>query len=379
MNNFRRQVYVGKWQYHLDYIQSSESFSGLEKKNIFDGLAKLREIFTDDWLWDAAENWHPLISYITNYAPWSQLWLADFGRRLNFIKDLPQIDKLHERLKNPNEYSGAEAEVDTIYKLKKSGFNIELYPKVGKRKADVKASLNNEEFYFEISRLQPSQKEIAASKTFDMLSFPYVISEQNVIMQYKIYKILSRPRINEFRKKIEDAILKVKENKEFIYIGEPGVIDCLIIHESNRGRLDNLLNQFGMKRGVFGPPISVDYVRRLDAKFWDEVEQLPKDKPSVIVIYGNLTYFSGNAKDFYNELAFEIEETIYEQSNLILGIIIGKENGTRDDHRSSETLNYIFNKTYQNDLLSQSTLIIKNRYSLFSVNQKIIDAFTQSL
>ena len=235
-----------------------------------------------------------------------------------------------ERLKDPEQYGGAESESDSLYRLKTAGFDLELYPNigVGKRKADIKASIGNNNYFFEITTLQPSLKAVKASHTFDSLTFPYTFMYHGeIIVQCKIHKALAEPRIKELKNKIEQAITQVRQNEEFAYIGEPGIMDYLIVHNKMEGKLDTLLSKFGMKKEISGPPILVDDVRRLEGKFWDEVRQLPKDKPSVIVMYGNLTYFSGDAADFYGGLAYQIEDTIFDHNNLIMGVIIGHEAG----------------------------------------------------
>lgn len=365
------QNHIGKWENHIDYITESDSLTDDEKQEILDGLAKLRNIFTDAWLWQAVEDRHPLVWYITNYAPWSQSWLAELGRRLDFIAFLPQFDELENRLLNPKEYAGAIAELDMAYKLTNAGFEVELYPQVGEKKSDMKALINEKEVYIEITNLQPTLKSIKASETFDQITFPYTFNH-DVIIQCQIHKILSKPHINELRVKIEKAIAEVKETQDYVYIGEPNVIDYLILHRSKENDLDSLVSKYGMKREISGPSFSVDDVRRLENKIWGKINQLPKDKPSVIVIYGNITYFSGKAEEYYSEIASDIEEVIYSHNNLIAGVIIGEEAGMRETDIVLQRPNFTFIRDTYCHLLSQSILIISNRYSDIPFKDELI-------
>ena len=371
---------IGRWEYHINYILKSDSLNDDEKRGILDGLAKLRNVFTDDWLWRAAKDGHPLISYVTNYAPWSQLWLAELGRRLDSIKVLPKFDDLKNRLLNPKEYAGAVMEVDLAYKLTHAGFVVELYPQTDNKKSDMKALIGDKEVFFEVTNLQPTLKSVKASETFELLTLPYMF-DHGVIIQCQIHKILSKPHIKELRLKIEEAIAEVKETKDFVYMGEPNVIDYLILHRNKQDDLDSLVGRYGMKREITGPAFDVDDVRRLENKIWRKIYQLPKDKPSVIVIYGNITYFFEKAEEHYSKIAYDIEEAIYSQNNLISGIIVGEEAGLREADTILRKPNYVFvRKTYYN-LLSQSILIIKNRYSVFpfkdELAEKLISAFTR--
>jgi hypothetical protein len=372
-NGTEPQNLIGTWQYHLDYVRKSDNFKDNQKEQILKGLSKLREFFSDEWLKEEIKSGyyhHPLVSYMSNYAPWSQLKLVDFANRLDSISNVPRFEKLLESLKNPEQYGGAESESDSLYKLKTAGFNLELYPNigVGKRKADIKATIENNSYFFEITTLQPSLKEIAVSHTFNSLTFPYTFMDHDeIIVQCKIYKALAEPRIKELKNKIEQAITQVRQNKEFVYIGEPGIIDYLIVHKK--------------MEEISGPGFLVDDVRRLEAKFWDEVKQLPKDRPSIIVIYANLIYFSEDAGSFYSGLAYEIEDTVFAHDNLVMGIIIGNEAGFRDGGTTIENPSYLFVKTYLNDLMSESTLIVKNRYSRFAIlptNENIVAAYIRA-
>lgn len=314
---------AGRWQHHLDYIKSSDSLDEKQKTEVLDGISKLRDIFDDDWLSLAVKTRHPLVSSILNYAPTSYLSLADLGSKLNLLKDVSRFQELTARLKNGDEYTGAEAELDTAHKLKSAGLSIkELFPKVGKGKADIKVLVDGEEVYYEVATLQDSIKSARASETHQSLTFPFTF-RQDVIVQCQIHKILSKPHINELKIKIENAISSVKDTGEFAYISEPGIIDYLIVHRDKENRLQELVNRFGMKREISGPPIPIDDERRVENKIWQEVGQLPEDKPGVIVIYANLIYF-GEAKKYYNDLAFQIEEAIFDQPNVLLGIIISK-------------------------------------------------------
>lgn len=371
---------AGRWQYHLDYINSSDGLDEKQKAEVQEGISKLREIFDDDWLSLAVRTSHPLVSSILNYAPTSYLSLADIGSKLYLLKDTPKFKELTVRLKNSDEYAGAEAEFDTAYKLKSAGLGIkELFPKVGKGRADIKFLVDGEEVFCEVATLQDSIKSARASETHQSLTFPFTF-RQDVIVQCQIHKILSRPHINELKVRIENAISSVKDTKEFAYINEPGIIDYLIVHRNKEDQLQELVNRFGMKREISGPPIPIDDERRVENKIWQEVGQLPKDKPGVIVIHANLIYL-GDTKNYYNDLVFQIEEAIFDQPNVLLGIIVSKV-GSSESGFLLEESNYVLAMKEIHDILRETILIIKNRYSDFKskvgISNKVISAFISS-
>lgn len=76
-DNNSLQDFLGRWEAHFNRTQESDSLSESEKEGVLTGLKKLREVFDDAWLWENAKMGfiHPLMSYLVNYAPRSQLWL----------------------------------------------------------------------------------------------------------------------------------------------------------------------------------------------------------------------------------------------------------------------------------------------------------------
>jgi len=169
---------MGKWEAHFERIQKNDSLTSNEKAEILHGLKALREIFDDAWLWENAGKGftHPLMNYLGNYAPISLQWLASFGIKLHIIKDVVGFKEIVSRLRNAQEYRGAEAEVETVGKLAIANIkDIQLYPKVmvnGKlKKSDIKVTLDDIDFYFEVTTLGDSEASVKANETFQELDF----------------------------------------------------------------------------------------------------------------------------------------------------------------------------------------------------------------
>jgi hypothetical protein len=368
---------LGTWKYYIDYILQSNDFDDESKKKILNGFSLLRQKFTDKWLQDILQQGHPLIYLLTNRAPWSQNWVAELGVKLEGLKDVPKIEDLISRLKITDEYRAAICELDSAYRLNKADFDIELGPKVGKKYADILAKNGNEEFYFEVTCMEESKKSKASSTTNQSLIMPYIF-DQDVRIYFQIYKILYQPRLNYFRKQIEDGIAEVKATIRYKHIHEERVLDYLIVHKDFTGNVQALANDIGMKLETSGPPVEIDDIRRLENKFWDKnnLKQLPSNKPGVIVVYASLINF-GNEESFYDEVVNQIEESIYAYPNIILGIVINDSVTLFEkDDKLIQKPNYILKKTVGKRLTSENILIIKNKLPQLPINEKIIEAFT---
>lgn len=374
------QEFLGKWQAHFDRIQASNSLSKSEKEEVVNGLTKLREVFDDAWLWDNAGAGfiHPMLSSLVNYGPSSQLSLADFGRKLDALKDFGRFDILARRLKNSKEYLGAKAEVETIAKLIAGSItDIELYPKVKiddrEKHPDLRANVDGTDIYLEVATLAEPEGSIKAGQSFNELIFPF---DPEIIRFCQLHKALAKPRIEEFKAKIQSAISEVKQTKQFCYIGEPGVLDYLVIHPSKREECDALAKRFGMKQEVTGPPVQRDDVRRLNRTLQVKSQQLPPDKPGVIIVFADLIYFE-SPKDFYESLVYDVEDTIYDKGNLVAGVVISKV-GDFGESEVYEKPHYTLVRKSSSGLVEETVIVIRNRYSKFSklyAVERIFNAF----
>lgn len=382
--NADSQADMDSWEFHLTYVAKTDSLKDEEKTQVLDGLAKLKQVFDDNWLRQARKEHHPIVMYVLNKAPWSQLWLADFGTKLDALKQIatPQsFDRLAGRLRSSTQYAGAEAEVEAITKLIAAGItDLELYPKVevkGKPKEpELRAVVHGEDVYFEVTALREPQDSLDAWRTHQELTLSLFDHETLHELLYfcQIHKILSPPRIEEFKAKIKKAIAEVKRSKQFAYIGEPGVLDYLVIHRSNHEQCDALVKRFGMKQETSGPPFETDDIRRLRHKLRKKHRQLPEDKPGVIVVFCNLLYF-GSAEHFYADLVYQVEETIYERDNIVLAAIINKTGELGLVSEVDQRPHYTLVRKSHN-LVQESIVVLKNRYSKFAINQKIVSALT---
>lgn len=176
----------------------SDRLSEDEKNVVLDGLTKLSRVFDGDWLRQARRQHHPLLGYLLNKAPWSQLWLAEFRKKVEACKGLPKFVRLEKRLRNDKEYAGAEGEVEIVAKLIAAGIiDIELHPTVtveGKPKEpDLRATVDGEGIYFEITALGESEDSVKARETHQELAFP--LFDPEIVRFYRIHKILSNRRM----------------------------------------------------------------------------------------------------------------------------------------------------------------------------------------
>lgn len=359
------------WDYHIERVKSAEELTSEQKKEVIDGFEAIREIFDEGWLKEAVEKNHPLIWYLHNLAPWTRFWLLDFAKKLIELKSLQKFEEIKRGLIDPKKFGASIAELEIATKLKRAGIDVELYPKIDSKECDLKAKINDAEIFIEITVLGASEEEREASKTNELVRL--LAYNFDFESSCKIYKPLSKPRREELQRKIKYTIEEVKKKGCCKEISEPGVIDCFICPKGKSDELKQLLKEKGLTRTYEGPPFSSDEIRRIRKKIQNETEQLPKNKPGIIIVFDdNLLGWARGEEDYF-QIAYKLEETIYDESQLMFGIVTNRGIGHEESFR--EIGNWIIIRKSPYEILQESTIIIKNKYCEFPIDEKILNAF----
>lgn len=360
------------WDYHFERIRTDEEITDADRVEILGGFKTLREIMGEEWLGQAVCSRHPLYHRLMNLIPLSQLSVARVGLQLKELESIPNIDRLCKRLMSKDKYASAEAELEVASCYREAGFVVELYPPVEGKEADLLVKIDGKEFFIEVSIVADSEDASKASRTLHELTSPF-FPEHDVAMSGQIYKALSTPHIRELKRRIADAINEVRNTKECQEVTESGVCQFFIAPREKTKELKEWQKRTGIS-GLTGPPINVDEIRRIRKKLEKKNRQLPADKPGMIVVYGqSLTsqFFEAN---FYEKLVDQLEETVYEHENLILGAIVTY--GSASDTQVVEESNkYILGHRYSHvPTMRQDVLVIKNRFSKFTIDEAVVNA-----
>ena len=96
----------------------------------------------------------------------------------------------------------------------------------------------------------------------------------------------------------------------------------------------------------------------------------------MIIVYADLIYFE-SPKDFYENLVYDVEDTIYDQGNLVAGVVISKV-GDFGESEVYEKPQYTLVRKSSNGLVEETVIVIRNRYSRFSelyAVERVLNAF----
>ena len=369
----KQQDKWGDLNYHILRVKDADELTSKQKEKVIDGFNKIIKIFGENWFREAAVANHPLIWYFRNLAPWTRFWLLDFGKKLDELKSLPNFEKLKNKLKTPQLFDASLAELEVAAKLKRASINVELYPKIDSGESDFKAVTDDTEIYIEVTTVGSSEEEMEAEKTYHELVAEPLVFNFNVESACKVHKILRQPQVRAaYRRKIKQVIGRVKNEQRCAEISEP-VIDCIVCPKGKLNEVKQWMKEKGLTATYGGPPYHDDELKRIRGKIQKKVKQLPKDKPGVIVVFGNHLGWARGEED-YIQIANELEEPVYKHSRLTLGVV------TTTNHLGSEESfiekgNRVIVQKASYGILQENTIIIKNRNSIFPLNEEILNAF----
>ena len=211
-----------------------------------------------------------------------------------------------------------------------------------------------------------------------------------LLKHYVNYNLLHHRKLNPFRKhpqsqieklqaRIAEAVAKVKADQGYIEIRDPGIIDYLVSHKSKTAERIKWLKARGIEKGCGGPPFNVKETERIIEKLKTKINQLPKDKPGIIVIYDrSLIIRSFDKPQFYRSLAYQLRDTMRDYNNLTVGIIMTSNLAGKGISGIEQGSDYILTRRLlYKELVQEDILVVKNISSKFPISERLLSVFTE--
>ena len=366
-----------KWSYHEKMIKENKELSDEDKEKILLGLCHIKRVLGENFLEIAVQERHPILDYFRNTAPWTRFWLKEFGEMLSALEEFPRFEKIRLKLISKKNFSSAISELEIAYRFKTAGFSVEFYPKHRRYECDLKVKKLDTKIYVEVSNIGPSEEERKTSYTLHELAKPYLFDSE-VEVAGKIYKTLAHPRITDIKREINNCVGKAKKKQECFVISKPGILDIIICPRSLSDQTRRWVKQKGLTATLEGPSYDVDEMRRTRRRFRHENRQLPKNDSGLIVLFHDNIIVEGDTTEFYQGLVYEIEEEVYEHSNLIAGVLVFPH-FVGSQEASGYEANFAWSRKTRYRLGGENTLVIKNKYSKFKIDEETVQALLTEL
>lgn len=349
------------WDYTIDHAKVVDEVSEDERTTAVNGIRSMRAVLGEDWLSKVLRSRHPIIHYLLNRAPWTRVWLGDFGTELQDLSESTNFQKLSTRLTSATNFWPAHFEMTVAHDFWRAGYSIEFYPKWKGGEYDFLASKDGSKFAVEASIIYPAEEARWATRTFFMLTNPHSF-EPGLLVVGKVFKALSARRIADAKKKVDGAMRRAKETGQPTEITIDGVLDFLILSAEKRQEAEAWTKRKGYQFGLEGPGPAHGYdeVGRIAKAMKEEYRQLPKDVPGVVALLDEDLGYMADARQ-YPKLVGQVEEDVYNQGRLSL-LALYFNNFAFDTERLIRGKNFIMSNRKVGKMYSLDVLAIKNVY-----------------
>lgn len=319
-----------KYDQQLDLIELTSADRVRARK----GIMYLRELLGEGFLQIAREQGNPIYHwFFTNFAPGARREMASFAEALESLEGAGKFGDLVTRIKDFRRAEEALTVLDAAYKFLSVGFTINFDPvvMVADRSGVMQPKmpdlqLTNEEtgedIYVEVSRLRTSAKQNLTSRTTGVISrvvltamsmdpgvWEDLTKPKNVLPYVRVERALDEGELRDIAGKVVEVIRDVIANKEYREVSVEGTMEMAVSPSHDHSRAKEWAAARKMRIFVEGPRIPFNEIHRAKGKIFDELHQLPDNRPGIVLIPaapGNIMFFVHDVREIVLELANEV-------------------------------------------------------------------------
>jgi hypothetical protein len=386
------------WDKYIQHLDEIDGLTVEQKESAKQALEYLRrpEVLGERFLAHARRDKHPFFDYITGITPWTrkmkrltrfaEAWKS-FQGAAGFSESVRDVI-----LKYGRKFAERESVLEIAYKLHNAGLSLSFDPKatVLKRRGftgrqlpfqttpDLMAVDNEsgEEILIEVSSLTWGDLKESASRThreiFDLVTHG-ALFRRELSPRVRINRVLTKEELKEVVARIREAINDAKSSNEFRELIIEGTLEMCLAPWREAERADRWAAERGIKDiPVEGPSyMPYDPVRLKNLIRKEQEDQLPKDKPGIVIITADwsLLFFSKG----YGEIISPLEEILNECPNLV-GVVVSHTYQSGEEHEFVVTEgSHTFIKRNTNEGLIEETIVSFNVVSQFQVPNSTIE------
>jgi hypothetical protein len=322
------------WDGWIKLIRANTQLRSSDVEGAVAGMEHLRRLFGDAWINNAFEQHHPLLSSLLNSARHAQLFVAGFGNDLALLEQHTSIRQLVARLKNPDEFDGAIAELSVTTKARRAGFSVRLPEAKSDRVADL--LLVDLQVHIEIIALDTAKSQKEAMRTSQGILLATIDDE--VVVGGRIHEILPESLLREYQAKIREIIQGVKTTGQPARLYEDRLLDLRFGLQRDQDTLKEM--QETGYTGLGGPTLHASEMGRLASRLQEKVKRFPDvpDGSGIVVLYDSWVPVEAPPK----LIAYHFRDILSQQRKVSVAALIypsmvtGQQQGASPDIEHKE-------------------------------------------
>ena len=352
--------------------------SWTHKKRLVKSVTVLRESLGKDW-WPDAD--HPLLQNIqttlNTYADWL---VSRIANDIVSMKDAG-IEETLKRIRNPEQYPGAVAELEVGGVLTRGGYELTVVPEAGKKTPDFLCKKNDVEFLAEVKMLETSERVKGAFRTMEQI----MAVCRPIFPAGAISRSLHSHEFEDVAHKLEKAVRRVLVGSPQ-KITIPGILKLYLVHPDDPAKVSMYDKWFHAPEnsdipdsgGLSGPPIDRTDLARIRSKIGElsRKHQIPEDRMGVLFITGHFTIQDGDVDTMMDGLLEYVHDLPHVPAVVLTAIRTFTLSPNRP--RIKEAHDYTDVDYRLAPYVKERVLIIKNRSCRFPFDYSMLaDVYTK--
>lgn len=376
----------------IDDINLSEE----DKNRARNAIRYLEKTLGKHFFSDIIQSGHPLLSqYFINSANLARIQLIDFAESLQALEKSPNFHTVIAKIKKATKFSEGSTILETAYRFHKAGFSIAFDEIVSftdgaelkTKKPDIKIvnDRSKEEIYVEVSEAGKSQSEIDNSQTYDYIyrfvhhiifSDPELmdfVNPKHILLHVKILRAMSKKELIEAGLIIESLVERVRNTEEFQEMFVENMIEIAASPSHDHSKAEAWAKERNITNFVENCFFHPNELGRVLNRLEEELEQLPLDKPGIVVLWNNanLLFYLHNIKEITKKIAYKTTPHSH-----VYGVVLNYDIGWSESENSFvEIEDHLLVSNTGRDLINRNTVFVRNK----TFNLAITDATEEKL
>ena len=365
--------YADGWDIYLNHVEVAKATSEM-KAQLTEAVLTLRKVLGEDWPSKSQDSDHPILWSLRMISgAMSNGILINWGGCVSALKDAKDLESLLAKLRCSGKARSAVAELEVAGRLAGNGCAVELEPKVGDKRPDMRCRCGDLEFLVEVKTLNTAPESWKAIKTLtDVTTACGSTSPVGII-----FKMLAKPHLKEVTDFLALKTNRAASNRIPVEVHLDRVLKMYLVPDELPNRTELCAKWLRRQEdtgvmprggGMLGPPDNVSPEHRVRVRIdkFNREGQIPQGNFGILVITGHAIFGGAdNAERFVDQII----ENVYEMGNIPAVVLVtDKIVGDDEETTITDRRDFIFirNKIY--DGIHEEVILIKNRFCRFRLD-----------
>lgn len=371
-------TYSNDWDHYINEIQTNIEIDDKRRTQLVKSLLILRKNLGEYWLSKLKDTNHPIlwsIRTIHGNASSDNLLLI-WSDAISALKNLPNFDKILDKIRKTDSFEGAESELEIASRLVKHGCKIRIEKEAGNKKPDFFCKKAKSEFFVEVKTLATADETKKANKTSSQI----IAACRPIFPAGIMFKPLSEIHLKEVKLILREKTEHVVKKKTDTEVDIPNVLKLYLVSDDMPNRIAKYKKWYrkqeklGIIRkgshGLLGPADNVrqDYRVKIRINKFAKEKQIPVDQMGILVLVGNFSFWGLDIESFVDV----IMEEVYELSNIPAVVLISTKVFSDGKPKVVKKKHFIHIDNYLYGDIKEEIIIVKNRFCKFKFDYDLL-------